>query len=300
MTSPLLMLLPPPAARRPSGSAGGMRGGCGCGCRQGSGRRMHPLAAGLRWSCVTARWAALLRALCCWNMFEDWLSHQGVSWNLGVTAAELIASGAIPPCVCVAIDSAGPYRSYNYLPFPPGTGSGNFRSDAARWPGGGAQEFLGRVQHELLPMLQDRYNLAQEPSRLAFGGGSFAGVTALMAALRLPHVFGGVLVESPSLWTGEGRFLQDLATHSGRLPERLALGCGTREYSATREHERNDVDQLLLNQYHDAARLLQERGLRGPSRFMFWVDEGAGHHEGAWRWRLSGALRFLSQGWWDS
>jgi hypothetical protein len=41
--------------------------------------------------------------------------------------------------------------------------------------------------------------------------------------------------------------LQDLAEHSGRLPERLALGCGTREYSATREHERYDVDQLLLN-----------------------------------------------------
>lgn len=40
---------------------------------------------------------------------------------------------------------------------------------------------------------------------------------------------------------------QDLAAHSGRLPERLALGCGTREYSATREHERYDVDQMLLN-----------------------------------------------------
>jgi predicted alpha/beta superfamily hydrolase len=52
-------------------------------------------------------------------------------------------------------------RSYNYLPFPPGTGIGNFRDDAARWPGGGAEEFLGRVQHELLPMLQHRYNLAQ-------------------------------------------------------------------------------------------------------------------------------------------
>jgi hypothetical protein len=55
-----------------------------------------------------------------------------------------------------------------------------------------------------------------------------------------------------------------------------------------------------LQQYHEAAKLLQERGLRGPSRFMFWVDEGAGHHEGAWRWRLNGALRFLAQGWWDS
>jgi hypothetical protein len=48
----------------------------------------------------------------------------------------------------------------------------------------------------------------QDPSRLAFGGGSFAGIAALMAAMDMPHVFGGVLVESPSLWTGEGRFLQ--------------------------------------------------------------------------------------------
>jgi hypothetical protein len=56
----------------------------------------------------------------------------------------------------------------------------------------------------------------------------------------------------------------------------------------------------LPQQYHEAARLLQERGLRGPSRFKFLVEEGAGHHEGAWRWRLSGALQFLAQGWWDS
>jgi hypothetical protein len=32
-------------------------------------------------------------------------------------------------------------------------------------------------------------------------------VTALLAATSLPHVFGGILVESPSLWVGEGRFL---------------------------------------------------------------------------------------------
>lgn len=122
-----------------------------------------------------------------------------------------------------------------------------------------------------------------------------------MVATRLPHVFGGVLVESPSLWVAEGRCLavrlpcgaactagrtaqlhadsrgdavqthkaaqptaaplllllplpplfaaccQDLAGHSGRLPERLSLGCGTREYSATRDHERHDIDGLLLH-----------------------------------------------------
>eukprot|EP00775_Hariotina_reticulata_P003956 gene3956-4209_t len=181
------------------------------------------------------------------NMFEDWLAHQGVSWNVGETAAGLLSVGAIPPAIMVGLDSAGPYRSYNYLPFPPGTGEGGFRGDAERWPGGGADEFLMRVTHEILPLLQQRYNIAQCPSRLAFGGGSFAGVTALLAAITIPHVFGGVLVESPSLWVAEGKFLADLAQYAGRLPERLSLGCGTLEYSATRDHDRPDVDALLLH-----------------------------------------------------
>ena len=33
------------------------------------------------------------------------------------------------------------------------------------------------------------------------------------------------------------------------LPERIFLGCGTKEYSATRDHERDDVDNLLLHYY---------------------------------------------------
>ncbi len=52
-------------------------------------------------------------------------------------------------------------RSYNYLPFPPGCGQGGFRGDAARWPGGGAHDFLMRLEHEMLPMLQQRYGLSQ-------------------------------------------------------------------------------------------------------------------------------------------
>lgn len=37
-----------------------------------------------------------------------------------------------------------------------------------------------------------------------------------------------------------------MSEHEGRLPERLSLGCGTREYSATREESRPELDKLLL------------------------------------------------------
>lgn len=58
---------------------------------------------------------------------------QGVSWRLGYTASDLVTSGQLPPFIICAVDSAGPMRSLNYLPFPPGTGAGGFRGDCERW-----------------------------------------------------------------------------------------------------------------------------------------------------------------------
>eukprot|EP00198_Chlamydomonas_reinhardtii_P004541 XP_001693877.1 predicted protein [Chlamydomonas reinhardtii] len=231
------------------------------------------------------------------NMFEDWLAHQGVSWRVGYTASDLISNGELPPFVVVAVDSAGAMRSLNYLPYPPGTGAGGFRGDAERWPGGGLEGYMTRIVEEIMPLVQQRFHTSSDPAKVAFGGGSFAGVAALYAAMHYPHVFGVVLAESPSLWIAEGRFLQDMRAHRGMLPERLFLGCGTKEYSATRDHVRDDVDGLLLHYCCEAASILQSQGLRGD-RLRFLVEEGAGHHELAWQWRLTGAMRFLFNSWW--
>ncbi|KAL6760544.1 Alpha/Beta hydrolase protein [Haematococcus lacustris] len=233
------------------------------------------------------------------NKFEDWLAHQGVSWRAGYQASDLIAAGELPPFLVVGIDSPGPMRSFNYLPYEPGTGSGGFRGDAERWPGGGVSAYMQRVSEEIMPLVQSRFGAAADPDRNAFGGGSFGGVAALYAAMHYPHLFGSVLAESPSFWIAEGRFLADMAAHRGALPERLFLGCGTREYSATRDHCRPEVDALLLHYCSEAARILDEKGCKGEQgRLRFLVEEGAGHHEGAWQWRLSGALRFLLAPWW--
>lgn len=49
---------------------------------------------------------------------------QGVAWNVGHCAAGLISRGEVPPFVVVAVDSAGPMRSLNYLPYKPGVATG--------------------------------------------------------------------------------------------------------------------------------------------------------------------------------
>ena len=56
--------------------------------------------------------------------------------------------------------------------------------------------------------------------------------------MHYPHVFGAVLAESPSLWIAEGQFLRDMWHYRGALPERVFMGAGTLEYSATRDHVR--------------------------------------------------------------
>ena len=90
---------------------------------------------------------------------------QGVSWRVGYTAANLIASGDVPPFVIVGIDNPGPMRSLNYLPYAPGSGVGGFRGDAARWPGGGVEQYMQRLIQEIMPMVNDKYNLATDPAR---------------------------------------------------------------------------------------------------------------------------------------
>jgi hypothetical protein len=47
-------------------------------------------------------------------------AFQGVAWNVGYQASDLISRGQLPGFIVVGIDSAGPLRSLNYLPYAPG------------------------------------------------------------------------------------------------------------------------------------------------------------------------------------
>lgn len=92
---------------------------------------------------------------------------------------------------------------------PPGPSTaGGFRSDAAEWPGGGVGAYLDRVFTEVLPWVQAAYGAATDPARIAFGGSSFGGICTLCACMRHGDRIGAALVESPSLWFADERFLR--------------------------------------------------------------------------------------------
>lgn len=108
-----------------------------------------------------------------------------------------------------------------------------------------------------------------------------------------------MMIEARDLYYGWGRLLAHEDKHHTCMMS-IAAVCWPACMLCCIDTSCLHAARLPLQQYHKAARLLQERGLRGPSRLKFLVEEGAGHHEGAWRWRLSGALQFLAHGWWDS
>jgi predicted alpha/beta superfamily hydrolase len=232
------------------------------------------------------------------NLFEDWLAHQGVCWRAAETAAGLIERGDLPPFIIVGIDAVGAFRSLNYLPFPPGSGVGGFRPDCARWPGGKVDDYLARVAADILPLAEREFGASAARERRVFGGSSFGGVAALHAAMTQGETYAGFLCESPSLWVGEGRYLGLMEAPWPRPPApdvRIFLGSGTREYSATRDEPNEQLDGLLADYHARAARILETQGVR-DGRLRFLCEEGAGHHEGAWGWRLGGALLHLLHG----
>jgi hypothetical protein len=57
----------------------------------------------------------------------DCTTISGSSWQAGEVAAAAITAGQLPPFVIVGIDHAGSQRSWDYTPYVPGTGPGDFR-----------------------------------------------------------------------------------------------------------------------------------------------------------------------------
>lgn len=212
------------------------------------------------------------------NLFDPTTSFAG-EWGADDAVTDLARDGTIPPTIVVGIDNSDARRSWDYLPFPPG----NRRPDM---PGGGADTYVSFLIDELMPLINNRYRTKTGPDHTAVGGSSFGGVITLHTVMTRPGVFGSALVESPSLWVGDGMLLDAIHAHAGPWPDRVFMAMGTLEYGNP-EH-----DATLLTLVDHAERALRAKGL-DESRLKVVIEEGARHNEPAWRNRLPGALTFL-------
>ena len=79
-----------------------------------------------------------------------------------------------------------------------------------------------------MPAVAAKYRVLSGGKNAALWGASLSGAAALYIAIERPELFDRMIIESPSMFVGNGRLLRD----SGSLtnaPHRIALGIGTEE-----------------------------------------------------------------------
>jgi predicted alpha/beta superfamily hydrolase len=210
------------------------------------------------------------------NLFDPATAFAGVHWQVGETAARLIAENRIRPLIIVGIDNTGKNRVREYIPYKSRDPKIS-HPQGARYP-----EFL---RSELMPLIEQRYSILKGPENTGLGGSSLGGLITLYTQLALPGTFGRLLIESPSLFVANRRILKEARSFRA-WPERMYVGMGTLEVGAA------EKDARIVEDVRELAAMLRAAGL-DEKRLRLRIEEGAVHAESAWAARFPEALELL-------
>jgi predicted alpha/beta superfamily hydrolase len=210
------------------------------------------------------------------NLFEPSTSFTGVEWQVDETAERLIREELIPPMIVVGIDNAGKDRLREYMPYR-SLSPAMLRVQGSRYP-----NFLIK---EVMPFISRTYRIASGPENTGLGGSSLGALISLYTVASHPGWFGGLLLESISLWASNRQMIKESRAVK-QWPERIFLGTGTAEAG------REDRDRSMVDDVRELAAIFRRAGLN-DHRIKLVVEEGATHHESAWARRFPDALAFL-------
>ena len=216
------------------------------------------------------------------NVFDKATSSTGKEWQADESIDQLVSEFKIPPMFIVGIDNAGAQRTSEYLSAPDPHNSEFQQPSPPVLEGTKYAEFLIK---EVMPFLEKRYRIALGPANTALGGSDYGALVSLTTILQHPNVFGKLLLESPSLWVGEGKLLAEVEK-AKVLPYKIYIGVGTKEAGD------ETSDAMIVKTVTDLEQVLRTKGM-GPARLKVVVEEGAQHNESAWAKRLPDALVFL-------
>jgi len=210
------------------------------------------------------------------NLFDPAMAYIGIDWQVDEAATRLIGEGKVPPLIVVGIDNAQKDRAKEYLPYrsmhPP-----VFRPQGKHYP-----DFL---LNEVMPFVCQRYRIARGPENTGLGGSSLGAIISLYTVMERPGVFGGLLLESPSLFISNRQLLKSSRAFR-QWPAKIFIAMGTREAG------NEDRDRQVVEDVRELKHLLWRAGL-DECRLLVKIDEGATHSEKEWAKRFPEALVFL-------
>jgi len=136
------------------------------------------------------------------------------------------------------------------------------------------EPFIDFLAQELLPWVHERYHVTSDPARTIISGSSAGGLTAALAALRKPELFGNVLSQSGAFWKGKDEeafeWLARQYALNPKVPVRFCLEAGLLETGypidllASNRHLRNVLEakgnDVVYSEFNGGHTYLHWRG----------------------------------------
>jgi predicted alpha/beta superfamily hydrolase len=210
------------------------------------------------------------------NVFDAATSFAGVEWGVDETAERLIRANLIEPLIVVAVANMGEERIHEYAPT---RGVIDVKARRKKRSRGLARLYGHFLMDELKPYIDRKYRTRAQPEFTGLGGSSLGALVTLAIGVLYPHVFGRLMVMSPSIWWDNFAIYRLVDSIEQKPPSKIWLDTGTAEpgWEQTRE----------------LANRLIEKGWKLGKSLQYVEAQGADHSEGAWAARVEPALRFL-------
>jgi predicted alpha/beta superfamily hydrolase len=233
------------------------------------------------------------------NCFERYAedSFSG-SWQADLTADRLVREGRMRPCLIVGVSNGRERRLSEYLPpysrfryQPPRRKGARGRKKRPVVVEGQADQTAAFYLHEVAPFIQARYRVLAGREHTATCGASMGGLFSFYLALSHPEFARHHAVMSPSFWiTRNQDGTLEVLERLRRYPKReLRLWLDSGE--GTEKLPGGDDDNKFVTL--EAREALIAAGYAEGEEFVYYLDEGASHHESAWAKRLDKVLSYL-------
>ena len=206
------------------------------------------------------------------NLFDPATAFGGNPWGLEEIADELIREDKIEPLIIVGIYNRGEERIYEYTHVKDRHGRG-----------GGAKRYGQMIVQDLKPFIDREYRTMADAANTALGGSSLGGLVTLYLGMQYPHIFGKWIVMSPSIWWSNRAILRRVKSLR-KMPVKIWLDTGTCE---------GQNPETCVKNTREVYQALLAKGWRPGEDLAYMEDEGAGHDEKAWGFRIRHALEFL-------
>jgi predicted alpha/beta superfamily hydrolase len=201
------------------------------------------------------------------NLFDDFAPYG--NWGVDKTLTKLAEKG-MGDTIIVAIDHGGELRIKELIPFK-----------TRRFKDAEGEQYIDFMMHTLMPMISTRYRINNDRTCTGIGGSSLGGLISLYAGFKYPHVFGKMMIFSPSLWITNDIYIQAI-NFPNHLPVDIYLYAGGLE------------SETHLDQVTKLAEILKgKESMHHEVHVKFVTNPHGRHQEVYWGEQFPKALEYL-------